>query len=316
MKTVFVHIGMSKTGTTTLQFHLDANRALLKSSGYCYPLSGLSSSPHEKGHHELVRAAKVRDESVYKALVAEINKTAANAVVLSSEGFSVAAQGEIEFLKKMLDGYEVKIVVYVREQASFLESLYNQAVKTGSEVRDRYEFLADMLSSNRLNYYSVVKGWAAVFGKENIIVREYRAGGSDRRELLEDFFEVVGFDVSCVDIDVKDYNSSVDSRYIEFLRVVNKLGLDPQLKNDKVVSVLLSSGNDVRGSLKVFGSAERKLIRNYCKHSNKMLAREYFGAGVGELFSSGSENIDVVPDAITPEVLAEIVSLFVVSSHR
>jgi hypothetical protein len=308
MKTVFVHIGMSKTGTTTLQFLLDANRALLKSSGFCYPLSGLSSSPHEKGHHELVTATKNRDESVYKALVAEIDKVAAKVVVLSSEGFSVSTQAEIEFLKEMLNCYEVKVVVYVREQASFLESLYNQAVKTGSEVRDRYEFLADMLSSNRLNYYSIVKSWAAVFGKENIVVREYRGSGRGGRQLVEDFFGV--------DFKVVDYNSSVDSRYIEFLRVVNKLGLEQQLKNDKVVSLLLSSGNSGRDGLSVFGSAERKLIRNYCKHSNKMLAREYLGADGGELFLNGSEKIDVAPDAVTPEVLAEIVSLFLVSTQR
>lgn len=313
MRKLFLHIGMPKSGTTTIQYVLAENRKLLLDEGVLVPQAGVGAALHQQGHHELSAELKRNEHRVIDDLLIEIEKSKASAVVVSSEELSSLNQRQIEVLGHAFSAYDVKVIVYLREQASFVESLYNQAVKTGAEKRDRHEFLADILSSNRLNYLSIVKAWSGVFGKENIKPKRYDNSFVDGKALLDDFFGCVGVNTDKLNIARVSYNESVDSRYIEFLRVVNRVGFESDVKNAKIVSVLLgpsSYSNGVRTS--IFGVTERKLVRNYCKASNRALAKEYFGNS-GDLFKVDDKEVNVVPDAITPELLAEIMSRLVVS---
>lgn len=51
-KSIYIHIGPHKTGTTTLQFSLFLNKDKLKKNGILYPDSGIISAKLP-GHHNL-----------------------------------------------------------------------------------------------------------------------------------------------------------------------------------------------------------------------------------------------------------------------
>jgi len=54
MKTIYIHAGVYKTGTSTLQAFFAKNKELLKQKDIYYPTEGLYYHPHRSGHHVLV----------------------------------------------------------------------------------------------------------------------------------------------------------------------------------------------------------------------------------------------------------------------
>lgn len=50
-KTLYIHAGTHKTGTTAIQKFLSANRDLLAKNGYLYPGT-------DQGHHDVARELK------------------------------------------------------------------------------------------------------------------------------------------------------------------------------------------------------------------------------------------------------------------
>lgn len=40
-KIIYIHMGLHKTGTTTLQTLLSCNKEILRKQGFCYPISSL-----------------------------------------------------------------------------------------------------------------------------------------------------------------------------------------------------------------------------------------------------------------------------------
>ncbi len=317
MNRLFLHIGMPKTGTTTLQFMLDANRKALEDNSVLYPQTGYTGSLHDRGHHELVRAAKNRNHALYAELRDELDSSAAAVAILSSEEFSLATPSDIGFIKQALEGVDVKIVVYLREQASFVEALYNQAVKTGGEKRERHEFMADMLCAARLNYHAMVNAWAKRFGMENMRVRKYGDQLRIGKTLIDDFCGCVGVDTNWLQIHKGDYNIGVDNKYIEFLRAVNISGVEVGFKNNRIVSGLLRHQRVEGGSgLRIFDAIDRRLIRNFCRASNRALVKDYFPEQAGDLFDADDGVAAVVPAHVPNDVLIEIVQILFAGEDR
>jgi hypothetical protein len=127
---IVLHIGMPKTGTSALQ-HCLAAYAREHPDGVCYPVAGRDSLV---AHHLLSRAVVAGDlsDEVMGPVLSELRNLRGRDAVISSEGFVKAADGDIFRLFDMLSRVgPVKIVLAVREMASFLESMYLQSSRTG-----------------------------------------------------------------------------------------------------------------------------------------------------------------------------------------
>ena len=97
-------------------------------------------------------------------------------------------------------GYRPRIVLYVRAQDDYAESLYTELVKHGSTTSFA-EFLDGVIAHGivrygpggayRFDYTKLAERFASVFGADAVIVRRYRDAGT-AGALVADFFDAVG----------------------------------------------------------------------------------------------------------------------------
>jgi hypothetical protein len=137
MKSLIVHIGPYKTGSTAIQRVLAASRRSLDNAGIVYPTSR-KTQPLE-AHHSLARFLRTGPGPgitlVYgpDELAATLSTTRADYVVLSSEGFSNPGMpaGKINGLAMLAQehGFAMTAVAFIRPQAEMMNSWYVQDVK-------------------------------------------------------------------------------------------------------------------------------------------------------------------------------------------
>lgn len=193
--TIWIHIGTMKTGTTTIQGFLSRNRGRIERLGYHYPRCA-SQPPFVRVHYNLaseMRAGRRKRSGGrlwgWDEVLREHRANPGTQLVISAETFEVLTAPRVLELRERLRGQDVRIVVYLRPQAEFLESLYSQLLKVGA-IGQSIEHLIE-LRRPVLDYSRLLARWEP-FGVENIHVRIF-----DRRcfvggDLIEDFCSVIG----------------------------------------------------------------------------------------------------------------------------
>lgn len=137
MKSLIVHIGPYKTGSTAIQRVLAASRRGLESAAILYPTSR-KTLPLE-AHHSLARFMRTGPgpgiSLVYgpDELAATLRSTRADHVVLSSENFSNPSLGAMNVAAlaalAQVSGFSMTAVAFIRPQAEMMNSWYVQEVK-------------------------------------------------------------------------------------------------------------------------------------------------------------------------------------------
>ena len=176
-RTLVIHIGTPKTGSTTIHRMLAALDPDLRTRGIRVPVSGRVNGRHVG----LLRAASGqphRGGHAWSALAAEIRGSRARSFVISHEWLAGVAGTRVPSMVRDFAaacGLTVRIVAYVRPQCQYLESRYAYAVRTGAERRpfDVYvagTFFRRPVSRHAwLNYRRVFAPWRAVFGARVLI---------------------------------------------------------------------------------------------------------------------------------------------------
>jgi chaperonin cofactor prefoldin len=166
VKQIFLHIGLHKTGSTSIQYFLSYNRKLLAQLGYLYPSKKLN-------HCYLASALKTSHKNNYspewEQTIEEIENSNLDKIIISSEVFVESKTSEIiDRLAEKLKDYQVKIIVYIRRQDRKIESSFTQRVKSGIAYNSLEQYLQ---KADSVNYWKTLKDWSKVFGIDNIIVR-------------------------------------------------------------------------------------------------------------------------------------------------
>jgi hypothetical protein len=138
MRKCFLHVGTHKTATTSIQHFLDSHPQQLARSGYLYPRVG---RPEEAsaGHHNI--AWEISGDRRFRpdygdgaALIREIADTN-HTIIISSEDFECSAHHAERFGKFIGSiqqlGFRVHLIVYVRNQIDYAESLYCTLLQFG-----------------------------------------------------------------------------------------------------------------------------------------------------------------------------------------
>ena len=146
MKLLYLHIGMHKTATSSLQSFLLQNKEKLKNEGFYYPTEGTYYSPIEQGQHFLAHAIQgvVPDylgknvnftkESCVNDIRKNISETNCNNIIVSSEHFcNVRNLGDVKTIHSVFDQVisHIKIIIYLRKLLTHL----NQRGRIGINSR-------------------------------------------------------------------------------------------------------------------------------------------------------------------------------------
>ena len=202
----FIHAGTHKTATTALQNYLAENDALLAAEGTCYPRRGRMQP---NGHHNI--AFELSGDERYDPargslaeLLAEVAAAGLPRACISSEALTFLNDRPAE-LAALRDGfagigYRCVVLVYLRAQSAYLESLYPTLLKLGYPVSFE-EFVARALAegvvryrgnrSYRFDYADLLERYARVFGADGVLVRRY-AKQADPGWIVRDFFAALG----------------------------------------------------------------------------------------------------------------------------
>ncbi|MBN8999498.1 MAG: hypothetical protein J0H54_08890, partial [Rhizobiales bacterium] len=295
MARIYLHIGIEKTGTTSLQAFLRENHFALQQRGLDYV--GRDDSPYFEGiahgplaacllpqAPEFVSAAKhAPADGVLAALRRDID-AAGSAVVLSSEHFSSRIR-EVEPVRRLaaaLAGHEVRIVCYVRRQDDLALAGYTTAVRAGR--RDPFDAREALLGGWYYDLRRMLALWAGVFGRESMIVRKYR---TDRDwDVRRDFLDVVGIEPTPDLVFGQAQNVSLDAMQVELLRIVNA-ALPSRTDSDRLAA---STGDRIRALVldsmpkgaplgSMLGLIDRNRIIDRFSAGNRAIEAEYMEPG-------------------------------------
>ncbi len=184
---VVLHVGMHKTGTTSLQTMIARNREHFAAQGLYYPGTGqigVGDGQHNLAW-ELLGDERFDPEAGSLAdLADELREHRPPAVLISSE--------DLEYLHDKPDrlvvlrdlhedlGYSTRVVITLREPSEYLESLYYELVHQGragefdtfvTEALERRGFFSP--GGIELDYSRLIGGFAGVFGQQSLRVLPY-----------------------------------------------------------------------------------------------------------------------------------------------
>lgn len=202
MPTLFIHSGLHKTGTTSLQKALYDNRAELARQGLLYPLTGIPDNPAHWGHHDLAYALRDREkaEEIWSKLRGEADNTGHNRVVISSEELGLLpfpllpGPKPYQIIAQAFKGWEIRLICYLRPQAEMITSVYNHHVKSVGEYGHILDFIARI--AGRLDYHHYLNVAAAGLGQEAIFVRRYQKARMVEGDIIADMAAQIGLDLN------------------------------------------------------------------------------------------------------------------------
>ncbi len=215
MKTITLHIGNPKTGTTSIQKTLAANSKRLEKKGIIYPLGPMSVSrrkfPSRQRTHrwllllvepdrskwprtmrarisEADAAYAVRNaQKSFARLLKKVERSSAQRVILSTENLGSWDVQKLSQLMKLLAPLDAKyeILCYYRNPAkSYLAKLQQQVKASGSS----HSFSKSVRSISRTH-----ANYSAVFG-DSVSIRLFDRGLLKDGDVVSDFLSAVGLD--------------------------------------------------------------------------------------------------------------------------
>ncbi|BBI33316.1 sulfotransferase domain-containing protein [Cohnella abietis] len=313
MKTIFIHIGLSKTGTTSLQNFLTVNHSSLLKHNIFYPIDNQKKYVQWNQHVGLIPSLTQEkliffsDEENYvngEALdefVEDIEKVEQDNILISSEFFlRLYNDSSIYLLQNKLRNYNTKIILYVRRQDEFYISTRSERAKVGFPNRISVTnaisdtCLNDSVFLEAANYYKLINRWASVFGKENMIVRVFEKEKFYKNDLFSDFLNIFGIEMDSNYEITKNLNETISLEKVQFLQTLSQYLVSYSNVNNKKRAIHQEIRNYIIQSIDLFekgklneilSDGEKQQIVNYFEEGNKLLAKEYLHNEAGELFS-------------------------------
>ncbi len=327
MNDCVLHIGLEKTGTTSIQATLAANREKLSAAGILYPRC-LGEKSHVRAYayasngplDEIkIQCGLDRLESLetFRLTLSDelANETAAadpRLIIISNEHLSsrLLSTLEISRLKDLLSRHcrSIRVVIYLRAQGDAHRSAYSTYVKTGGA--DEFRAPGPRLLRDRYLYDVILQRWEQVFGPDAMDVRIYDLAAFPDGDVFLDFADLFDDLVSVPHLAREaQKNTSLDAFTLTFLRAINRY-------------VPYKSGarlNDLRGNLhdlvEKFASGPAfegdpqiiEAVDAAVAESNEAVRRKYFPQRSPPLFHA-AEPI-VAPPTAPPEISDEAVRL-------
>jgi hypothetical protein len=295
-----LHVGVPRTGTTTIQSFLAANRQRLCQQGtFCLGPGSLQSYPQVPGYCDEDRLRRGLDE-----LKQRLASNPADRIVWSNESFShfdfvTNAARNPKIIERELPAARHRVVIYLRRQDHFLRSAYLQwGIKYKyypGPFLDFKDWMRQTVGENfetlleaGLDYSGLIQPWADVFGRENLVIRPFERGQFLGGDLLHDFCSAAGLPESECVFDVADQNVSFNMELYDMLRMYSSV-FEQSPRVGKMRQFIEAEGKDDFYSSEHFAKFAiptdcRLEILERCEESNRRVARELLGREDGVLF--------------------------------
>lgn len=296
MKKLFVHIGAPKTGTSAIQHFMLRNREALAAQGVLYPQGGMLKSAHHligAAIHPL-RSKRLGGESrdevlanAIKSIHGEIAEQHPHTLVISTEYLwgKLSAANVNRLLAPFAD-WSLQVVVYLRRQDLLAQSLYVQAVKTGTPLSFQ-QWVDTAIDSGKAGFFfhEVLSCWRDCGLQVTVLVRIYeksQIGG----DICHDFLKVIGAEAaSQLSFDDRSVNSAPDMATTELIRLINaSMPAKEIAERIRRNIVKHSAPRALFAPLRYLDAAEVRAFMQRFEADNRRVALEYVNAADSTLF--------------------------------
>jgi len=200
-----LHLGLLKTGTTTLQSFLRDNPELLADIGVHYPKVGPENPDHpffrpkpptaflaeEVSHRFLAQELIVRRRGppehmpLWSTAFRLFENSGAHTAIISYENLSAeVSHYQFDAVAERLKSFDVIGVIYLRPQESWAVSLYSHFVRDGRTSLSFAEYVESI--RHRLTYSVMLDRIRDQIPLDSLIVRNFDT--ASKTGLIEDFF--------------------------------------------------------------------------------------------------------------------------------
>lgn len=240
-KTVYLHVGAPKSGTTYVQRVLEANRSVLASAGVLV----VGDTHLDRIHAAMVvrqdpRLSNLGDQarSSWKRLAKQVRDWKGEKAILSYELFAGADADQVDTALQDLEGIDVHVVITARDFGRAVPSAWQERLKFAlttklEEWRPRPESAGPRAEWGwrTMDPAGVAKRWGRSLPAANVHVVTVPRDGSSGDELWRRFAAACGLDVPGLSLDVERVNESMGVVAAELLRRVNEKVTDPISNN-------------------------------------------------------------------------------------
>lgn len=242
-----VHIGMPKSGSSSIQSFLAGNGKRIRQQGFYYPaIFGLpgqqrlalyakdlreqDGTRQRRNLHSRFRIDSQADLTSFRTdleqrLDSDLKALdpAVHTVFFSAVQLYGLTPGEIGRLKALLEPHfdEIRILVYFRRQDEVLISSVTTALIHGSTLRAR-DLFTELSSSYELDYDLVADRWAEAFGRDAMMVRLYGDKNMLSGDMISTLCETVGLQDAEDLVRPPRMNASINAEGQALLRMMNK----------------------------------------------------------------------------------------------
>ncbi|MGZ9096695.1 MAG: hypothetical protein ACXW30_00165 [Micavibrio sp.] len=347
MKKVILHIGQSKTGTTSLQAFLSENRKGLEQQGVLYPDCFLNNVPLQMQNHNSLgdalygsnRYPYLSAEQYFSQFYEQCGKSGCDTLLLSGESFFGGApqiwdlkdnenyfdlyKEKLKRLRSNLRDFSCDVVLYVRRQEDWLESAIAQIVRYQGLLNNiRYENDDQILNvlAPRMQYAMLTDFWEEIVKPEKMSVIPYDRETLKKGDIIFDFLFRVGLvDLATTNLSHKpEDHKSLDRRLFWLKHELNQVPKDKD--HERTILKLLETMNDnIRDHKKyTIHSALKKKCASRFHDENQRLAAKYNlenAAFFRQRQDDDTDQVSQLPDAAEQQQVREVFDVAYRSFH-
>jgi hypothetical protein len=291
-RTIYIHIGAHKTGTTTIQHALYKNQDVLRKNGILCPKSGRSFLDTAGNHNLGFELAGIKhmfnpENGTWADLKKEINHANdCQKVLISSEVLSILDIEKIKYIKELLNQYKVKIIMYIRRQDETLQSTWVEVVRNVGQKPPIVSF-HDWLQKfnyrvNNTEYLEIINKWEHAFSRENLILKILEPSQINK-SLFNDFLSSCSINLPEI-TEVPNKNISPGVKTIEAIRLIkNNLDFEKIKPNDwtflvKSIEELGNANNWNKRKLNYIDEELSNKIMSSFEKENQIIMNKYFSS--------------------------------------
>ena len=217
-----MHAGLPKTGTTTIQAALrGASSQELNGKKYvgslcCVGTTGFRKPPPPIANRTLRQVERAGD----------LIMSSENILGNMNTGYDSAASRAQELFDFFGSATDLQLVVYLRPQVSWVESLCIQFIKMGA-VGTSKQLASNILSSRTLQFSTLANELISVVGANNLVIRAY----DPKNDVLSDFDYICETALATQTRKGEQHNVSLSAAQALLLERINRRGTRSMSRN-------------------------------------------------------------------------------------